>query len=410
MDLDLLKKIPMFKGLSPPDFEKLEAIIEEKSFVAGHKLFSTGDGADAFYIIKSGEVRIVNDSQQPEAEIATLHEGDFFGEMGVVEGSPRMAGAVMGQAGTLFEIEAHEFHRFMAINPSISMKIMSTMSKRYRVKQRGGAGDYEARGPGKVVALFSATGGAGTSLVAANLAYSIHNATGDKVVVLDLDLMFGDQTGIFYIGGAKSLAAIVDEPEIGPETLEMIVETSSHGVDVVPAPPKVIDAASVTPDLVRVVLEVLRASYDWVVVDTTQDIAEINLGLFESCDEALFVLSPEVLAIKNACRWISVMDMVNLDTSQVRLVVNKELSGDVTMRDDIEKTVGRPILAALPFDFKTARGSLNRGQLLAAQTQPTKLKRAIQELAASLTGFHLEALEGPAKSGGLWDRLTSWAR
>lgn len=408
MDLDLLKKIPMFKGLSPPDFEKLETIIEEKSFVAGHKLFSTGDDAGAFYIIKSGEVRIVNDSQEPEAEIATLREGDFFGEMGVVEGSPRMAGAVMGQAGTLFEIEAHEFHRFMAINPNISMKIMSTMSKRYRVKQRAASSD-EPRGPGKVVALFSATGGVGTSLVAANLAYCLHHATGDSVVVLDLDLMFGDQTGIFDIGGGKSLANIVDEPEIGTETLEMIVEESSHGVDVVPAPPKVIDAASVSPDLVRVVVEVLRASYDWVVVDTTHDIAENNLSLFESCDEALFVLCPEVLAIKNAVRWIGVMDMVNLDTSEVRLIVNKELSGDVTMRDDIEKTVGRPIIGSLPFDFKSARSSLNRGELLVAQNTESKLKRAIQELAAGLTGLQMKPPE-EAASGGLWDRLTSWAK
>ena len=409
MDLDLLKKIPMFKGLAPPDFEKLATIIEEKSFVAGHKLFSTGDDADAFYIIKSGEVRIVNDSQQPVAEIATLREGDFFGEMGVVEGSPRMAGAVMGQAGTIFEIEAHEFHRFMAINPSISMKIMSTMSKRYRVKQHSGADGDDNRGPGKIVALFSATGGVGTSLVAANLAYAIHSATSDKVVVLDLDLMFGDQTGIFDIGGSKSLAAIVDEPEIGPETLEMIVEKSAYGVDVVPAPPKVIDAASVNPDLIRVVLEVLRANYDWVVVDTTQDIAETNLSLFETCDDALFVLSPEVLAIKNACRWLSVMDMVNLDTSEVHLVVNKELGGDVTMRDDIEKTVGRKILEALPFDFKTARGSLNRGELLVAQADPSKLARAIQELAASLTGLQLKTPE-PQQAGGLWNRLTSWAK
>jgi pilus assembly protein CpaE len=399
----------MFKGLAPPDFEKLESIIEEKSFVAGHKLFATGDDATSFYIIKSGEVRIVNDTQEPEAEIATLREGDFFGEMGVVEGSPRMAGAVMSQAGTLFEIEAHEFHRFMAINPSISMKIMSTMSKRYRVKQRASTSE-EPRGPGKVVAMFAATGGVGTSLTAANLAYCIHEATGDRVVVLDLDLMFGDQTGIFDIGGSKSLAAIVDEPEIGSETLGMIVEASAHGVDVVPAPPKVIDAASVTADLVRVVLEVLRASYDWVVVDTTHDIAETNLSLFESCDEAIFVLTPEVLAIKNAVRWISVMDMCNLDSSDVRLVVNKELSGDVTMRDDIEKTVGRPILSTLPFDFKSARTSLNRGELLCADSgEPTKLQQAFQELAASITGLQLKAPEARPK-GGLWDRLTSWAK
>ena len=85
MDLDLLKKIPMFKGLAPPDFEKLASIIEEKSFVAGHKLFSTGDDADAFYIIKSGRAEALRDGGDDGPAAGLFVAGQCFGAVSLVD-------------------------------------------------------------------------------------------------------------------------------------------------------------------------------------------------------------------------------------------------------------------------------------------------------------------------------------
>lgn len=407
MEADLLKKIPIFKGLSPQDFEKLGTILEEKEFPAKHRLFSTGDPSDAFYIVKSGSVRILQEDGDQETELATLTEGQFFGEMGVIEGSERMAAAVIAEDAALFEIEAHEFHRFMAINPNISMKIMSTMSKRYKVKsQPDTARSSQGRSPGQVVSIFSATGGVGNSLVIANLAAAIRKATGQKVAVLDLDLMFGDQTGIFDVKGANSLSAIVEEPEIGMDTLEHLVETSKVGVDLIPAPLKAIEAESVTPGLVGVVLEVLRGAYDWVLVDTANSVSELNLTIFEATDHAIYLMSPEVLAIKNARRWLSILELIDLDLHDLKLVLNKELQGDVSIRDDIEKSLGFKILTTLPFQFKTARNSLNRGQLVVEESPESPLGQALLVLASRLTGVEIDTPSEEPK--GLWDRLTNW--
>ena len=411
MDSDLLKKIPIFKGLSPQDFEKLEAIIDEKSFVAGHQIFHTGDASDAFYIIKSGAVRIVRqEADGSEIDLATLREGDFFGEMGVIEGSERSAGAIVHEAATLLEVEAHEFHRFMAINPTISMKIMSTMSKRYKVKtQDSTSPGTTPREPGRVLAVFTATGGVGNSMVIANLAAATRELTRKRVAVLDLDLMFGDQTGIFNVKGNNSLSSIVDEPEIGMDTLNHMVEETKVGVDLIPAPLKAIEAESITPDLVRVVLEVLKGTYDFIFVDTANSVSEINLQLFEACDDRFYLLTPEVLAIKNARRWLSVLEMINLDCQGLRLVINKELPGDVSIREDIERNVGHKILTTLPYDYKVARSSLNYGQLIVRDQPESKLAKALHKLAGQLSGVDTGSVPGaPPAPTGLWGRITGW--
>lgn len=408
MDSDLLKQIPIFKGLSPADFQKLGSIIEVKSFVAGHKLFKTGDASTAFYIIKSGAVRIVREEAGKEIDLATLREGDFFGEMGVIEGSPRSASAIIAEAAALLEVEAHEFHRFMAINPTISMKIMSTMSKRYKVKAHdGGEAGAPAREPGKVITLFSATGGVGRSFVTANLAAGLKVLTRKSVAVVDLDLMFGDQTGIFDVKGGNSLSAIVGESEIGMDTLKSIVESTRSGVDLIPAPPKAVEAESISPALIKVVLEVLRSTYDFIVIDTARNIAELNLSLLETLDRAIYLLSPEVLSVKNARRWFSILDMVNLATEQVELVVNKEGPGDNEIRDQISKTLNRKLLGALPLDYKATKRSLNKGSILVLDEPESPLALALMSLARGVSGLTDTQAAATAETKGFWARLTS---
>ncbi len=406
MDSELLKKVPIFKGLSASDLEKLGNIIEEKPFPAGHRLFRTGDPPDAFYIIKKGSVRIVREEAGgPEIEVATLREGDFFGEMGVIEGSPRMAGAVLAEAGELFEVEAHEFHRFMAINPTISMKIMSTMSKRYRVKTVDpGTSEAGGRTPGSVIGLFTATGGCGLSLVTANLAAAIKRLhPGKQVAVLDMNLMFGDQSAIFNVKVSRSLSALAGETEIGMDTLDRIVETTQSGVDLIPSPQRPEEAEAITPDLVRVVLEVLRSSYDYVLVDTANSVAEVNLSLMESADRRLYVMTPEVLAIKNALRWFAILDLLAINSESVDVVLNKELKSDQNLRENVEKSLRHKVLGSLPFDHRAARQSLDRGALLVQNEPEIPLAEAHVELARLVTG--VAAGTKPEVSKSFWARL-----
>ena len=123
------------QSLTDDDFGKLAGITVETSYPTGTVFYKPGDESDAFYIVRSGKVRIV---QNPNAdgsggqELAVLTDGEFFGEMGVIEDAPRSAWAVAIEPCSLLKVKRPDFDSLMALNPGIAMKIMVTITKRYK--------------------------------------------------------------------------------------------------------------------------------------------------------------------------------------------------------------------------------------------------------------------------------------
>ena len=89
-----LARIPFFAGLDSADLERAAAGTRTRRFRRGEVIFHAGDPGDALFIIVSGEVKIALPSDEgDEAILATLHEGDVFGELAVLDGAPRSATA-----------------------------------------------------------------------------------------------------------------------------------------------------------------------------------------------------------------------------------------------------------------------------------------------------------------------------
>ena len=89
-----LARIPFFAGLDSADLERVAAGTRTRRFRRGEVIFHAGDPGDALFIILTGEVKIALPSDEgDEAILATLHEGDVFGELAVLDGAPRSATA-----------------------------------------------------------------------------------------------------------------------------------------------------------------------------------------------------------------------------------------------------------------------------------------------------------------------------
>jgi CRP/FNR family transcriptional regulator, cyclic AMP receptor protein len=89
-----LARIPFFAGLDSADLERVAAGTRTRRFRRGEVIFHAGDPGDALFIILSGEVKIALPSDEgDEAILATLREGDVFGELAVLDGAPRSATA-----------------------------------------------------------------------------------------------------------------------------------------------------------------------------------------------------------------------------------------------------------------------------------------------------------------------------
>ncbi len=92
---ELLSKVPAFSILSPRELKEVAAIVHKREYRSGEPVFYQGDPGLGMYIIKEGTVSITiagKDGQQQE--LVTLGEGDFFGELALLDESPRSANAI----------------------------------------------------------------------------------------------------------------------------------------------------------------------------------------------------------------------------------------------------------------------------------------------------------------------------
>ena len=109
---------------------------------AGDVIFRQGDVGQDMYIIQDGQVEIVfNTASGTEERLAVLEQGDFFGEMAVLEGEPRTAGARALTACRVLPVSGGTFTKLLQENPEIAVRMMRKLSSRLRhVESRSRSG------------------------------------------------------------------------------------------------------------------------------------------------------------------------------------------------------------------------------------------------------------------------------
>jgi len=103
----------------------------EKKLKPGDILFHEGDKGDVMYLIREGKIKITKGEGEDEKVLAVLKEGDFFGEMAIIDGSPRSAGAIATTPVSLLVIDKETFKSKIKENPLIEY-VLETLSRRLR--------------------------------------------------------------------------------------------------------------------------------------------------------------------------------------------------------------------------------------------------------------------------------------
>jgi len=124
--LTILRNIPLFKSLTEEEHKAIIDHITMQYFPAHYKLFEKGVLGSAMYIIKSGVVRIYNET----GDLATLKDNDFFGEMALIESQPRMAGAETLSDCEIFVLNKEDFASLMQKSPDIAQKVEEAYKSR----------------------------------------------------------------------------------------------------------------------------------------------------------------------------------------------------------------------------------------------------------------------------------------
>ena len=244
------------------------------------------------------------------------------------------------------------------------------------------------REPGRVVAVFSPKGGVGRTTIAVNLGVAAASSLGKKTVVMDASFQFGDVGVLLNLNPKnKSISeAITDLDHETPETMENWVIGHSSGVKVLLAPPGPEQADLVTPQVVKRVIELLRASHDLVIVDCTTHFSDTTLSILDAADSILTVLSLEITSIKNMRLFLEVAEQLGYDRNKVRLVLNRADSTLGIRVADVESSIGRKIEHTIVSDGRSVVYALNRGIPFVISNREAQVSQDILRLATSVAG------------------------
>jgi len=137
IQLEHLRKVPLFQALSEKAAEALCSRVVLREFKAPARLFSTGDSGDAMYLIESGRVRIsVTDADGRDVTLTEFSEGDFFGEMALIDGHERSAGATVTADARLAILTRADFLSFITADHQVMLGMLAAMAGRLRRTDR----------------------------------------------------------------------------------------------------------------------------------------------------------------------------------------------------------------------------------------------------------------------------------
>lgn len=133
MTLEALRSVPLFASLDDNAATELRSLLTFTDVGAGTLLFQKGDSGDAMFLVESGRVRIsLRDQDGDEVILADLAQGDFFGEMALIDGSLRSADAHVTEPARFAILSRDAFINFVRSNPDVAIEMLGALSRRLR--------------------------------------------------------------------------------------------------------------------------------------------------------------------------------------------------------------------------------------------------------------------------------------
>jgi pilus assembly protein CpaE len=260
--------------------------------------------------------------------------------------------------------------------------------------------DVADLGEHQVIGVFSPKGGAGRTTIATNLALALQRETGGRICLVDANLQFGDVGVLLNLNPKnRSMYDAVDAGEPDAEITNSVVIDHSTGIRVLLAPPSPEGADLVTPTYLRKMVDHLRETHDFVVVDLPAALNDHSLGIMDAADQIVVLTALEITTIKNVRLFLEVADQLEYDRSKIRLVVNRSDSAQGIRIADVEASIRRSIDGTIVSDGRLAVLAVNRGVPFVVSHPEGALSRDVIKLARTLAGDAIAAKDKPNKRG-----------
>ncbi len=238
---------------------------------------------------------------------------------------------------------------------------------------------------GQVITVFSTKGGVGKTFIATNVAVSISKNTGKRVVLVDLDLDFGNAALALNILPKFTISDIVDDiRNIDSDLIESYLIPHESGIKVLPANAQPQINEFINAEHIDIILRTLQSSFDYVVVDMPSRFYDPVNPAFAIADKLLIITTPEVSTVRNVKASLITLGELNYPKAKIRIILNKLDSRGEIKPKDVEATLNQSVYAVIAADYKDAVSSLNQGIPIVIRNPRDTISKGINGLVKKL--------------------------
>jgi len=245
-----------------------------------------------------------------------------------------------------------------------------------------------------MIAVLGPKGGTGKTLTTCNLAVALAHA-GASSVVVDLDLQFGDVGLALGLRPERTIYDLVTAGgSLDGDKIDGFLTEHESGARALLAPVRPDQAAAITMPFLRTVFEVLRAQYEFVIVDTPPAFTPEVIAAIDGSSILCVVGMLDALSLKDTKIGLETLSQMGYDPSEVTLVLNRADTSVGISQSDVERLLGRRPDFLVPSDRAIPR-ALTDGKTIVSAEPRSGASQAFVALAERYTGSTAPPAEAP---------------
>ena len=251
-----------------------------------------------------------------------------------------------------------------------------------------------AKPDGRVIAVASPKGGVGKTTVATNLAVGLAKRYPQQIVLVDLDIHFGDCASALNLEPEFSLPDTIQGAHSQDMlTLKSLLTRHETGLYVVPGSDSPVAADTVTPKDINSLLSLLATEFQYVVVDTAPGLSEHTLSVLDKASEIVLVTTLDVPGVRGLRKEIETLDDLDMLLESRHVVLNFfDNSRGLTVKD-VQATIGEEVDIVLN-QSNLLPQSTNQGIPTLQAPGRAPITKQLNRLVDRITGRTSEALSG----------------
>ena len=240
---------------------------------------------------------------------------------------------------------------------------------------------------GRIINIFGAKGGVGTTSLAVNLAAACQTLKdGASVALMDMNLPFGEAQLFLDLAPKYHWGEVLGNiSRLDATYLMSVMSRHPSGLYLLAPPSRLDDLQMATPENISKLLELMRQVFDTVVIDLGMYLDEITLKVMDISDAIVLVSVQNLPCLANVRRFLDNVRHAEAGLEdKLKIVVNRHLEESDLVVEDMEKALGLPVFWRVPNDYKTTLSAINQGKTLLETAPKAPVTRALCDLAAAL--------------------------